>query len=162
MYEDIFQTLLANRFKLSSAELSHKLELSIDGKPQPRSTDGFISHSLLTPDDRIRLQIILDLNFAGSAFEIRSCYQIGDSKRIQADRDMALALRKQQIEPVMLIFCSSSLVSPVKRLKNFWEIYEGEKAFDFVKNLTNFDLQTYFQQEDKLIEEWMNKIFDMM
>lgn len=162
MYEEIFQTLLANRFKLSAEDLSYNLQLDISGKAQIRSTDGFISYSLLPADDLFRLQTILDLHYVGLAFEIRSCYQIGDSKRIQADRDMALALRKQQIEPVMVIFCSSSLVSPVKRLKEFWRIYEGEKAFDFVKNLTEFDLQTYFQQEDTLIQEWMNKIFEMM
>ena len=68
----------------------------------------------------------------------------------------------KKIEPVMIIFCSSSLTSPVRRLREYWKVYEGDNAFEFVKLLTGFDLLSYFKQEDKLIREIMDKIFDMM
>jgi hypothetical protein len=75
---------------------------------------------------------------------------------------MALALQEQNIEPVMLIFCASSLTSPVRRLREFWVVYKGEQAFEFVRRLTNFDLRRFLQQEDDLIRAMVNKIFDMM
>jgi len=98
----------------------------------------------------------------GMAFEVRSCYQIGDSKRIQADLDMALELRNQNFEPVMLIFCSSSLVSPVKRLSQtpYWRVRAGNEAFGFISALTGFDLYSFLQREGRLIQGLVNRIFD--
>ena len=163
MYEEIFQTLLADKLNISSEDLSYSLMLNIDNKSQKRSTDGLISYSKLSLENTRRIeQLKTDKTAIGMAFEVRSCYQIGDSKRIQADRDMALALNNKKIEPVMIIFCSSSLTSPVKRLREYWKVYEGDNAFEFVKLLTGFDLLSYFKQEDKLIREIMDKIFDMM
>lgn len=163
MYEEIFQTLLADKLNISSEDLSYILMLNIDNKSQKRSTDGLISYSKLSLENARRIeQLKTDKTAIGMAFEVRSCYQIGDSKRIQADRDMALALNNKKIEPVMIIFCSSSLTSPVRRLREYWKVYEGDNAFEFVKLLTGFDLLSYFKQEDKLIREIMDKIFDMM
>ena len=161
------------------------------------------------------LSVVLDYDpyerfegVVGMAFEVRSCYQIGDSKRIQADRDLALSLKRDQIEPIMLIFCVISLSSPVRRLSNYWTIYEGKHAsglthldcscpihrayrgkdapltppsvppqaggraltvrlrksyaFDFVYELTQFDLYGFLRQERETINNLMDSIFEMM
>lgn len=53
-----------------------------------RSTDGLVKKEKYNSYIPPRWQ-----PFDGVGFEIRSCYQIGDSKRIQADYDRALALK---------------------------------------------------------------------
>jgi hypothetical protein len=163
MYEEIFRALLETELGIPEEELRYSLTLNIDGKLQQRSTDGVIRYAGLGTQHLNRVKALQTEHDAlGMAFEVRSCYQIGDSKRIQADRDMALALRKQNLEPVMLIFCASSLSSPVKRLKEYWRVYEGKAAFEFVKTLTGFDLFDYLQKEQNLIRKIMDKIFAMM
>lgn len=162
MYEEIFKTLLADKFQIPEEELSYSLMLNIDGKLQRRSTDGLIKYSSLSRKDKSRLRNFISEDSKGMGFEVRSCYQIGDSKRIQADRDMAVALKKEGIDPVMLIFCTSSLKSPVKRLRGFWTIFEGEKTFCFIRELTGFDLYSFLDGEREMIHNLVDKIFAMM
>jgi len=162
MYEEIFKTLLADKFQIPEEELSYSLILNIDGKLQKRSTDGMIKYSSLSKKDKFRLRNFISEDSKGMGFEVRSCYQIGDSKRIQADRDMALALKKEGIDPVMLIFCTSSLKSPVKRLAEFWTIFEGENTFGFIRGLTGFDLYSFLHGEHKMIHNLVGQIFGMM
>jgi hypothetical protein len=147
---------------LQIPDLQFTLEIEIDGKKQKRSTDGVVYHTALQQADRERLNTLLDLTKVGTAFEVRSCYQIGDSKRIQADRDIALALKAREIAPIMLIFCATSLKSPVARLREFWRLHEGYAAFEFVKALTDFDLGAFLRQERALIQPIVQRIFDLM
>jgi hypothetical protein len=141
MYEEIFEYLLRCRFDLTPENLAFQVKLKIGRRTQVRSTDGWV------PIDRLSGAILPGLpkgwaRSGGLAFELRSCYQIGDSKRIQADWDMALALRKQHnLTPVMLILCGTSLRSPVERLSKSWHLYEGDEAFAFIARLTGFDLR---------------------
>jgi len=95
---------------------------------------------------------------AGIGFEIRSCYQIGDSKRIQADWDMAIALSEKNLIPVMLIFCNTSLRSPVTRLAQSWTLFEGEDTFQFIHELTGFDLYGFFRNHRKLFTDTIHDI----
>lgn len=144
MYEEMFSYLLQCRFDLVAADMAFKVEVEIGARTQIRSTDGLLPKRSLTG-----LCLPLPANWmkgaAGIAFEVRSCYQIGDSKRIQADWDMALALKAKKIVPVMLIFCSTSLKSPVVRLRGSWNLFEGTATFDFIKALTGFDLFAFMQ-----------------
>ncbi|MDJ0728572.1 MAG: hypothetical protein QNJ33_01125 [Crocosphaera sp.] len=96
-----------------------------------RSTDGLI------PNDKFNHRIPKSWrNYDGIGFEVRSCYQIGDSKRIQADCDMSLALKSYKILPVMLVFCSTSLKNPLARLSKSWEVYEGIDSFNLVTSIS--------------------------
>ena len=163
MYENIFKTLLQEKLNVPEVDLSYSVKLNIDGKMQERSTDGLIYLNKLTESSHLHLSSLFAIeNQRGIAFEVRSCYQIGDSKRIQADRDMSLALKEENIMPVMLIFCATSLTSPVERLSKYWKLYQGKDSFELVKNLTGFDLYAYLTEEADVIEPLMKKIFDMM
>jgi len=145
MYGEMFSYLIGARFGLTSAELSFSVRLRIGGRVQARSTDGMIPRSKLgdlplplLPNEWTRSE--------GLAFEVRSCYQIGDSKRIQADYDMALALKQKRLVPVMLVFCTTSLRSPLARLAQTWVLFEGLQAFEFVRELTGFDLLGFLKR----------------
>ena len=150
LYEEMFRYLLECRFDLSAADLSFKVDVEIGDRTQSRSTDGLLPKVCIA-----RLNLPLPSGWAkkaeGMAFEVRSCYQIGDSKRIQADWDMALALKAESIIPVMLIFCNTSLKSPVVRLRGSWNLFEGIATFEFIKALTQFDLFSFMQEhKDRL------------
>ena len=141
MYEEIFRYLLCCRFDLTDEKIRFAVDVHIGDRVQERSSDGFIpmAHVAAVP---LPLLPAGWQSTKGLAFELRSCYQIGDSKRIQADWDMALALRDtHKLTPVMLVLCSTSLRSPVDRLKNSWNLYEGAESFQFIRDLTGFDLR---------------------
>lgn len=149
LYEAILAQLLKETYRVENAELHFSVKVRIGERLQVRSTDGLIKkeqYNSRTPERW--------LPFDGVGFELRSCYQIGDSKRIQADYDMALALSSFNIRPVMLIMCSTSLKSPVTRLSQSWELYEGVKSFELIHSITGFDLHDFLHRNsDRLKAE---------
>ena len=161
LYEDIFHYLLKCRFNLSDEAFKFSVEVAIGDRIQTRSTDGVVPSESLT---NVTLPLLDDSWRAtdGLAFEVRSCYQIGDSKRIQADWDMALMLKATNLTPVMLIFCNTSLRSPVTRLGSSWNLFEGEETFDFVSDLTQFNLKEFMAQNQpyltRLIQDALSNL----
>lgn len=157
MYEEMFQYMLRERYSVDTSDLHYSVEVAIGGRSQTRSTDGLIRKSKFKG---IKLPLLKEnwTTSDGIAFELRSCYQIGDSKRIQADWDMSLALKEQNIVPVMLITCSTSLRSPVARLKRSWNLYEGNETFEFINNLMGFDLLGFMSKNKNIISAPVNDL----
>jgi hypothetical protein len=148
MYESLFGYLLQKAFLLNSDELKYTVQVQIGDRLQERSTDALIKKAQFNqriPEPWREYQAI--------GFEIRSCYQIGDSKRIQADYDMSLALKSHDILPVMLIFCNTSLKSPVVRLSKSWELYQGMGSFDLVESITGFNLYQFLQNHSATLKQ---------
>jgi hypothetical protein len=163
LYEEILLELLNDKYGFSKEYLKFSLDIVIDGKEQKRTTDGRL---ILSDIDNKELKdkvanLVID-GYDGLAMEVRSCYQIGDSKRIQADDHMATALKALNIEPKLVILCNTSLVSPVKRLSKNWTVYQGEDSFEYIKNLTDFDLYQFLLDNKTLIEPLMDDVFDML
>ena len=159
MYESVVQAALTSRFDLAPSELKYSVIVQIGRRKQKRSTDGFV------PTDRLEGRALPRLPAAwgerqGIGLEMRSCYQIGDSKRIQADYDMALALAEQDIVPVMLVFCNTSLRSPTARLAKSWSLFQGVEAFDFVEELTDFDLRGFFTRNSDELKAIVSRVLD--
>jgi len=164
MYEEVFQYLLVSTFGLSEEELRFSVDVTIGNRIQRRSTDGVVTtHHLVAKNiDVARLLPTCSENWkasSGLGFEVRSCYQIGDSKRIQADYDMALRLQSLGYVPVMLIFCLSSLRNPIARLSRTWNLLQGETAFLFVRNLTGFDLDCFLGRHSDQFKSIMSAVF---
>ncbi|MEC4805122.1 MAG: hypothetical protein SAJ72_12760 [Jaaginema sp. PMC 1080.18] len=153
MYEELFAELLKQKFSLQEDDLHFSVDITIGDRTQKRSTDGLIPKSKLHQNLPNQW-----LQYEGVGFEIRSCYQIGDSKRIQADYDMSLALKAQNILPVMLIFCNTSLRSPVARLSKSWELYEGQETFKLIELITDFDLYSFLQKNSDTLKKEINQI----
>ena len=161
LYEDLIITLLSEKYGFEKTYLKYSLELQIDEVRQIRTTDGRI---MLADVKNKNLQNLanncISGDYKGLALEVRSCYQIGDSKRIQADVHIASALKALEIEPIMLIFCETSLKSPVKRLSKIWTLHEGKQAFDFVEKLTEFDLFGFLMNRKERFDNIITQIFD--
>ena len=154
MYEALFEYLLEKSFDLRKEELHFSVEVKIGDRNQLRSTDGLIRKNKF--NHRIPKTWI---KYQGVGFEVRSCYQIGDSKRIQADYDMSLALKSYDILPIMLIFCNTSLRSPLNRLSKSWELYEGQKSFELIETITGFDLYSFLNNNSQSFKEEIDNIF---
>ena len=154
MYQALFSYLLINSFSLNENDLHFSVEVKIGERVQSRSTDGLIRK------DKFNHRIPENwMNYQGIGFEIRSCYQIGDSKRIQADYDMSLALKSYEILPVMLVFCNTSLKSPLARLSKSWELYEGMSSFNLVESITGFNLHNFLQNNSQILKQEIDHIF---
>ena len=174
LYEECVATILIDKVPGVSEQDAHwSVQIVIDGRKQERSTDGAIFLDKLEGATKTRIKDIVnrlkqtntiydDKNFKGLAFEVRSCYQIGDSKRIQADENMAKKLLSMDILPIMLIFCNTSLRSPVARLKRTWSLHEGYDTFDLFKEITNFDLFRFLEENKEEIQTIMDEIYDAM
>jgi hypothetical protein len=161
LYEELIITLLSEKFGFDKTYLKYSLEIQIGDIHQIRTTDGRIFLDDLQNEKLQNLvKTCIKKEYNGLAFEVRSCYQIGDSKRIQADIHMALALKAIDIEPIMLVFCENSLKSPIKRLSSIWTLYEGKEAFDFVEKLTEFDLFGFLMSNKDEFDEIISEIFD--
>lgn len=160
LYEDITQEILSRKLGISRESLVYSLELKIGEKIQRRSTDGrILLEEIKEHDTKKRIGSMIPQGMTGLALEIRSCYQIGDSKRIQADRDMALALKEISLHPVMIVYCSTSLRSPIIRLKQYWNLKEGIDAFEYIKEISTFDLLSFLKENSSFIKEKMEEIF---
>lgn len=153
MYEALLVYLLKKSFGLNENELHFSVEVKIGDRTQVRSTDGLIKKNKF--NSRIPEAW---MQYEGVGFEVRSCYQIGDSKRIQADYDMSLALKSYKILPVMLVFCNTSLKSPLVRLSKSWELYEGINSFNLVELITGFSLYNFLQKNDRVLKQEVNTI----
>lgn len=154
MYEALFRYLLKESFEVTDNELDFSVEVKIGDRSQIRSTDGLLKKN------KFNQNIPQDwLQYEGIGFEIRSCYQIGDSKRIQADYDLSLKLKEQNILPVMIVFCNTSLKSPLARLSKSWQLYQGIDSFNIVSSLTGFDLYNFLQRNSDLLKQEIDHIF---
>jgi hypothetical protein len=161
LYEDITQEILSTTIGIPRESLVYSLDLTIGNKTQTRSTDGrILLNEIKNLDTLNRVSAMIPSGAVGLALEIRSCYQIGDSKRIQADRDMALALRQISLSPVMLVYCETSLRSPIIRLSQYWCLKEGKAAFDYIHQLTGFNLLRFLNENKSFIKERMDTIFE--
>jgi len=160
LYEEIILELLNDKYGFSKQYLKFSLNIDVDGKIQERTTDGRLLLDDITDMSlKQKVKDLVSAKYKGLAMEVRSCYQIGDSKRIQADDHMATALKKLEIEPKLLIMCNTSLVSPVKRLSRNWTVYQGEDSFNFLYQLTDFDLFKFLKDNKTLITPIMDEIF---
>ena len=146
MYETLFGYLLKESFDLTEDDLHFSVAVQIGDRIQVRSTDGLIKKDNF--NQRIP-QAWMD--YQGIGFEVRSCYQMGDSKRIQADYDMSLALKSYQILPVMLVFCNTSLRSPLVRLSKSWELYQGMSSFNLIESITGFNLYNFLENNSQIL-----------
>lgn len=154
MYEALFEYLLKKSFNLKENELHFNVEVKIGERTQTRSTDGLIRK------DKFNHRVPETwMQYEGVGFEVRSCYQIGDSKRIQADYDMSLALKSHNILPIMVIFCNTSLRSPLNRLSKSWELYEGRESFDLVEVITGFNLYNFLNNNSQSLRKEVDNIF---
>lgn len=157
MYQAMFTYLLKETFQLNEDDLHFSLEVRIGDRTQVRSTDGLI------PKKQFNQRLPKNWQtYQGIGFEVRSCYQIGDSKRIQADYDMSLILKSYNILPIMLIFCDTSLRSPVTRLAKSWELYEGMSSFDLVQAITGFSLYSFLQKNSLILKEEINQVLSKL
>jgi hypothetical protein len=145
LYQRVTETVIMRTLGLGEADLKYAFDISVDGGSQRRSLDiAIIPDRVADPSARERVTKFLSrINRAPTAtavLEVRACYMIGDSKRIQADEHAANSARRAGLMPVMLIYCTTSLRSPVDRLRRSWFLFEGQDTFDFVRSLTGFDL----------------------
>ena len=163
LYEEIILELLHNKYGFSKSYLKFSLNIVIDGKEQERTTDGrLVLKDIKDENLKNKVSKLVLKGYDGLAMEVRSCYQIGDSKRIQADVHMATALKAINIEPKLVIMCNTSLVSPVKRLANNWTVYQGMESFDYIHMLTDFNLFAFLMDNQSLIKPIMDDVFEML
>jgi hypothetical protein len=155
MYQALFSYILTHSFGLNDQDLHFSVEVKIGERIQIRSTDGLIRKEYFNHHIP---QTWTD--YQGVGFEVRSCYQIGDSKRIQADYDMSLVLKSYKILPVMLIFCNTSLRSPVTRLSKSWELYEGMDSFNLIESISGFDLHNFMTKNSSLLKQEIHNILN--
>ena len=75
---------------------------------------------------------------------------------------MSLALKSYEILPVMLVFCNTSLRSPLARLSKSWELYEGMSSFKLVESITGFNLYNFLQKNSQVLKKEIDNVFSLL
>lgn len=175
IYQHMVEAVLSSCLDIPLDKLSYKVNVIINDRPQSRSIDSIIDFKNVgNQQKRIKVQLAgkelinklpepkpKSNDFASIGFEMRCCYQIGDSKRIQADETMGNALYGSGIMPVLMIFCNNSLPSPVSRLRKSWFVIEGEESYQFLLDLTGFDLYGFLKNNKQFLKEEGRKIIEI-
>ena len=167
MYERFVRVILAEKLGLSESQLLLSFELVIGEEHQRRSLDAQIDPAVLPhPDTAARVAEVfssIDPDYKGGkiAFEVRCCYQIGDAKRIQADAHAATHLRQDGYLPVLMIFCTTSLSSPVGRLRQTWLTTEGMASYDLLKRISGFDLYATLERLRPKLAQEMERVMEV-
>ena len=172
LFERYVKEIVKSKLNLSDSEIKYIANI----KGHDRELDVLILLDKLKNDlDRQKLQEILKYEsksnliakeYIGIGLEVRYAYTIGDSKRIQADRDMAKHLEDRNILPVMLVFSTVNLEQPLRNLSKFWRVKIGDDAFNFLKQITDFDLKDFLiKNKDKFsskVKEIIDDVFKQL
>jgi len=175
LYEGFVKEIVKHQLGLTDQDLAYRTDIMIDGRARGRSIDLVILVDRVREEEARRrveraMQTLLAENsglegditsFLGCGFEVRCCYQIGDSKRIQADEDMGISLREASMIPVLMIFCTNSLRSPVTRLRRTWVVTEGMESYEYLMALTGFDLYGFLGQRAEMLQQEMAKVMEI-
>ncbi len=167
MYEEFVRVVISHRLGIPRKKLGHSIDVMINGRPQARSIDILVRFDQVPNEaSRRHVQSVVTAasqseDWIGIGFEVRCCYQIGDSKRIQADETMGLALRERKLFPSLMVFCTTSLRSPIVRLKKTWNVTEGKASYDFLADLTGFDLYACLKGMSKLLIKEMKGVMQV-
>lgn len=174
IYEECVKEIVKTKLGLSDEDMQYSYVLKVGGRETERKLDcKILLEDIQDKEARDRVERVIQQEaqhmlhpkqYRGIGLEIRFCYQIGDSKRIQADLDMAKSLESDNILPVMLIFCNISLQSPIKRFRERspWHVKEGLEAYKFLKKLTGFDLYNFLKSYRKVIMDKVEAIFERL
>ena len=175
LYQELVSFLFQSALQLSAEEIKFELVRGRSSGAGKRSLDAKIPFDGLNAEVAARLKALSakvvaanpkkypNMPARGLGFEVRFCYQIGDSKRINADIENADASLAMGYLPVMLIFCSISLHDPIDRFRSRskWFVLEGMPSYDFLRELTSFDLFGFLQDRSDLIRTWIGQAFGM-
>jgi len=174
MYEKFVRAVVMYCLGLSENQIRYSFDIDIDGRLQTRSLDVSIDSNTIT-DTLLALtvrqefaRIAQELDPTSSqpfssigVMEVRSCYMIGDSKRIQADESAAVYARTARLLPILMVFCSTSLPSPLIRLRRSWYVVEGRKAYDLLQQLTGFDLYGFLAANRSTLRKEVGKVIEV-
>jgi len=165
LFEKYVKEIVKAQLNLSEEDIKYSAKIG----HHIRDLEIMISLNKLEPKDRARIQRIIlkeaqstlpTKRYIGVGLEVRYAYTIGDSKRIQADEDMAVHLKNNDILPIMLVFSTVNLSGPLAYLSRYWIIKIGDDAFDFLKQLTEFDLKEFLLQYKDEIRKRVGKILN--
>ena len=83
-------------------------------------------------------------------YAIDTKYRIGsgDSGTLKKFKTYGPMLRDHGYEPVLLILRDDNLPAAIKACeKGRWRIFTGDNTFNFIEDMTNFDLKTFLNQK---------------
>lgn len=85
-----------------------------------------------------------DLRIAGYAIDTKYRVGSGDSGTLKKFKQYGPLLREYGYKPVLLFLRHDNLQAAITACREGgWDILVGKQSFDFIKELTNFDLEKY-------------------
>lgn len=89
-----------------------------------------------------------DLTVGSLAIDTKYRIGSGDAKTLRGFRQNARQLTEEGFTPVLLIVRNDNLPQAIAACRaGGWEIYAGWDAYHYLQNLTQFDLQSWLQQQ---------------
>ena len=91
-----------------------------------------------------------DLRVDGYAIDTKYRVGSGDSGTLKKFKKYGPLLKEHGYEPVFLFLREDNLPAAMTACKKGgWTIYTGKKSFEFIENISGFDLETYLTRKAK-------------
>lgn len=170
VYEACVKTIFMQSFGLSPTQITYSTIIRSGAQEERRSADVvlFFEHLNKRVSKRIAAYCAKEVSklaknpkitLVGIGFEVRHCYQTGDSKRTQADEAMARHLLLSGVLPVMPLFCNQSNPGIVNRYKSVWVVKQGLEAYDVVRKLSGYDFFDFLQRNR---EDFLQPVIELL
>ena len=171
LYEACVQTILSNSLDVSLKRLVYTAPIASGDRNADRTADAYIRFDWVSDKGRRgnlerfcgdRLNELTDdprIELVGVGFEVRHCYQTGDSKRTQADEALARHFYVSGILPVMTLFCDQSNVGIVRRYRSVWVVTQGMQSYDLIRDVSGYDFHSFL---DRNRDEFRRPVLDAL
>lgn len=103
-----------------------------------------------TPGLRIGSDELCDLIVGSHAIDTKYRIGSGDSGTLKKFKSYARLLTEKGFEPVLLIVREDNLPAAIKACSSGgWRVLMGEETYNYISNLTRFDLKQYLRTKAK-------------
>lgn len=150
IYEACVRAIFIEHLDQLPENVSYQATIRSGEETETRSVDAYLQFDKLPREARKRVRHWCQVELArlsaqpridliGVGFEVRHCYQTGDSKRTQADEAMARHLLVSGVLPVMPLFCNQSNPGIIRRYQSIWVTKQGMDSYNLVKEFSGYD-----------------------
>lgn len=103
-----------------------------------------------TPGLRVGSDELCDLVVGKDAIDTKYRIGSGDSGTLKKFKAYARLLTEKGYNPILLIVREDNLPAAIKACSSGgWKVLKGEESYDYIRNLTKFDLKQYLHAKAK-------------
>lgn len=155
-FDKASKLLLSETFGIPLDTLQKKM--NVGSSVEQADAVVLVNEAVINKDRLLAVIQQINHNAVGLGFEFRSRYGKNDDTLLQKDENVAEAMQKNGLVPVLAVFSTNNAAGAIRRLKRKWHSLQGEELLVFLHNLTGFDLKQYLQSRTDLLSKLKTRL----